>query len=97
MHRCWCTRRLAPPLKKYTRRIWLYEKTNHHQKYPAQPIRKEFVSGESLHYLGRTYQLHLTDDDAEGVHFQAGFYIAPRYRDAREWLREQGNVLEQDF
>ncbi len=39
------------------KKLWLYEKVNHSQKYPPQPVRKEFVTGETLMYLGRYYRL----------------------------------------
>ncbi len=58
------------------KKFWLYEKTRHKQKYPKQPTRKEFVSGETLLYLGRHYRLEITDDDVPGVRFHRGFQIS---------------------
>lgn len=58
------------------KKLWLYQKVNHAQKYPAHPVRKEFVTGESILYLGRHYRLEVTDDDAPGVRFANCFYIA---------------------
>ena len=55
---------------------WLYEKLNHPQKYPAKPVQKEFVTGESLLYLGKNYRLEITDDALPGVRFQSRFYIS---------------------
>ena len=60
------------------KKLWLYQKINHAQKYPPKPVRKEFVTGETLLYLGRHYRLELTDDDEAGVRFQNRFYIARR-------------------
>jgi predicted metal-dependent hydrolase len=46
-----------------SRKLWLYEKTHHSQKYlpPLHPPGKELVNGESLLYLGRSYRLELID------------------------------------
>ncbi|MFZ2362560.1 MAG: SprT family zinc-dependent metalloprotease [Anaerolineae bacterium] len=72
------------------KKLWLYEKVNHSQKYPPQPVRKEFVTGETLMYLGRFYRLEVTDDNASGVRFHNRFYIARQQqamagRLLREW------------
>lgn len=72
------------------KKLWLYEKVNHDQKYPPQPVRKEFVTGETLMYLGRFYRLEVTDDDASGVRFHNRFYISMQQqavagRLLREW------------
>jgi predicted metal-dependent hydrolase len=72
-----------------TKKLWLYEKVNHAQKYPPNPVRKEFVTGESLLYLGRHYRLEITDDDEPGVRFQNRFYIPRRQQaDAGQLLRD---------
>ncbi len=63
-----------------SKKLWLYEKINHEQKYPPQPVRKEFVTGETLMYLGRYYRLEITNDDEPGVRFQNRFYIARRHQ-----------------
>lgn len=60
------------------KKLWLYKKINHSQKYPPKPVRKEFVTGETLMYLGRYYRLEVTDDDHPGVRFQNRFYISRR-------------------
>jgi len=71
------------------KKLWLYEKVNHQQKYPPQPIRKEFVTGETILYLGRNYRLEITDSDAPGVRFESRFYISHRHQsDAAQLLRE---------
>lgn len=72
------------------KKLWLYEKVNHSQKYPPKPMRKEFVTGETLMYLGRHYRLEITDDAEPGVRFQNRFYISRRQQPVagpvlREW------------
>ena len=59
-----------------SRKLWLYEKINHAQKYPPLPARKEFVTGETIMYLGRYYRLEITKNEHSGVRFQNRFYIS---------------------
>ena len=63
-----------------SRKFWLYQKTRHPLKYPLEPVRKEFVTGESLLYLGRHYRLEVVDEPLEGIVFSAGFRISRRQR-----------------
>ncbi len=55
---------------------WLKEKINHAQKYPVDVKPKEFISGESLLYLGRNYQLLVVDEPIDGIDFTQRFRIA---------------------
>ncbi len=71
------------------KKLWLYQKISHPQKYPTNPVRKEFLTGETLLYLGRHYRLEVTDDDEPSVRFANRFYIARRHRHAA------GNLLRQ--
>jgi predicted metal-dependent hydrolase len=59
-----------------SRKLWLYEKTRHAQKYNAlpHPPGKELVTGESLPYLGRYYRIELVDDD-DGIRFDQKFNV----------------------
>jgi predicted metal-dependent hydrolase len=61
-----------------SRKLWLYEKTRHPQKYspPPHPPGKELVSGESIPYLGRYYRIEFVDGDGE-IHFEQKF-VVPR-------------------
>ncbi len=63
-----------------SKKLWLYQKINHEQKYPANPQRKEFVTGETILYLGRHYRLEITDDAEPGVRFHNRFFIARRHQ-----------------
>jgi len=58
------------------KRFWLFQKVHHPQKYPDPPTRKEFVTGESLLYFGRNYQLEISPEDFDGVRFHSKFYLS---------------------
>lgn len=60
-----------------SKRMWLYEKINHSQKYNEllHPPGKELVNGESMLYLGRNYIVEMTNDLAEKVEFKQRFYV----------------------
>ena len=61
-----------------SRKLWLYEKTNHEQKYhPPLPPGKELISGESLPYLGRSYRLELSDSIKE-IQFISNRFLVPK-------------------
>ncbi|MGH1520039.1 M48 family metallopeptidase [Chryseobacterium sp. JK1] len=55
---------------------WLIEKLNHNQKYNPHPSNKEFVSGETLIYLGRNYQLQVVQKPIQNVVFDRRFIIS---------------------
>ena len=78
------------------KRIWLYEKMQHPAKYPQQPVIKEFITGETLLYLGRNYRLELTDENFSEVRFDSNFYISKNQKDhakelLREWYMQRGS------
>ncbi|MBK8501303.1 MAG: M48 family metallopeptidase [Saprospiraceae bacterium] len=59
-----------------SKRQWIKEKLNHAQKYPLVLENKEFVSGETLMYLGKNYQLLVVDEEFEGIEFDQRFKIS---------------------
>ena len=59
-----------------SKKQWIREKLNHAQKYPAIPETKEFISGETLMYLGKNYQLIVVDEAIEGIEFNQRFKIS---------------------
>jgi predicted metal-dependent hydrolase len=59
-----------------SKRQWIKEKLNHSQKYPLVTESKEFVSGETLMYLGKNYQLLVVDEAFEGIEFDQRFKIS---------------------
>ena len=73
--------------------LWLYRQRRRPQRYPAEPSRKEFVTGESLLYLGRHYRLEIQSESLEGVRFCGKFQISQSQRDQaplllRRWYEE---------
>jgi predicted metal-dependent hydrolase len=58
------------------KKLWLYDKINHVQKFPENPQSSEFVSGESIMYLGRNYKFQIVQRQIEGVIFDNTFYIS---------------------
>lgn len=57
-----------------SRKIWIYEKLHHPQKYDPAP-RKEFVSGETVLYLGRNYRLEIQKGTEENIRFHGKFIV----------------------
>lgn len=46
---------------------WIEEKVNDSYKYPTQPSKKEFVSGESMMLMGRNCTLLVIDENIRGI------------------------------
>ena len=55
---------------------WIKEKVGHAQKYPLDYQPKEFLSGETLLFLGHSYQLVVLDEAIEGIEFDKQFRIS---------------------
>lgn len=60
--------------------LWIYEKIRHPQKYPPEPVKKEFATGETILYLGRNYRLEIADETTDGIQFDSRFYISRRQK-----------------
>ncbi len=59
------------------KKLWIYEKLRHPQKYDTGAASsKEFISGESLTYLGRNYRLEIVDEGFDSVRFSNRFYLS---------------------
>ncbi|MBL7823687.1 MAG: M48 family metallopeptidase [Saprospiraceae bacterium] len=58
------------------RKFLLFKKINHPQKYETPKSRKEFVSGESLLYLGKNHKLEVVQESIDGIQFDSKFYIS---------------------
>jgi len=74
-----------------SRKLWLYEKTHHAQKYSPlpHPPGKELVTGESLPYLGRHYRIELVAGQG-GIRFEQKFLVPQALTDKsaafRNWF-----------
>ena len=75
-----------------SKRQWIYEKTQHAQKYDKRPHPpgKELVNGESALYLGREYQIEVISSDSTEIHLEQRFLIpaslaGERRRVLRNW------------
>ncbi|MCL4560189.1 MAG: M48 family metallopeptidase [Chloroflexi bacterium] len=64
------------------KKLWLYEKIHHPQKYPPDPVKKEFTTGETILYMGRNYRLELTNEKFDEIRFNSCFFVS-RYQKAR--------------
>lgn len=66
--------KIAQAVKK--RHKLIQQKIDHNAKYPYEKPSKEFVTGESLMYLGHHYKLYVVDEPVEGVVFDNKFFIS---------------------
>ncbi len=58
------------------RKFLLFQKINHPQKYNLPREQKEFVSGESLLFLGKYYKLEIVPEEIKGVELDSKFVIS---------------------
>lgn len=80
-----------------SKQTWIIGKINHEQKYPFKIELKEFVSGETLMYLGKNYQLSVVDDEFDGVEFNHRFIISKVHQASanklfKDWYRERARI-----
>ena len=78
----------------FAKQEWISGKLIHAQKYPVIPDAKEFISGETLMYLGQNYKLSISDADIEGVEFDQQFKISKKNQSAsnelfRKWYKHR--------
>jgi len=84
-----------------SRKLWLYEKTRHAQKYQPlpHPPGKELVTGESMPYLGRLYRIELVEGEGE-IRFEQKFLVPHDLADKplafRNWFmaRAEEKILQ---
>jgi len=59
------------------KKLWLFEKINHSQKYDdTNGIKKEFVSGTTIMYLGKNYRLDIVKEKFEDIKFSNKFMVS---------------------
>lgn len=85
-----------------SKRQWIKEKLNHAQKYPLVSENKEFVSGETLMYLGKNYQLLVVDEEIDGIEFDQRFKISkvnqPKANELfKKWYLKQALIKIEPF
>jgi predicted metal-dependent hydrolase len=68
------------------RKFLIFKKIHHPQKYQTPRPRKEFVSGESLMFLGKNYKMEVVQEEIEGIQFDNKFYISKVNQDNAEQL-----------
>lgn len=59
-----------------SKKLWIYKKLNEEQKYDEVKKGKEFVSGETVLYLGKKYRLEIEKSNIEEIKFFNKFIVA---------------------
>ncbi|NIR04324.1 MAG: DUF45 domain-containing protein [Candidatus Aminicenantes bacterium] len=59
-----------------SKKFWLYEKLKTAKKYTTEQPLKEFVSGETVLYMGKKYRLEIEKSTEESIRFAGKFIIA---------------------
>jgi len=77
---------------------WIKEKQCNSQKYPINTDNKEFVSGESLMFLGKNYQLSVINKEFESIEFNKRFRISKNKQPEanalfRKWYQQQAKEI----
>jgi len=74
-----------------SKRMWIYEKLHHSQKYRElpHPPGKELVSGESALYLGRHYRIEVVESGLSEMRFSQRFYIPASHVQNRKAVLRQ--------
>jgi len=80
------------------KKLWLYDKINYTPKYPVISI-KEFVSGESIPFLGKNYKLEVVKENIRSLKFDnKKFYLSKSNRDRankifKNWYKREAKEL----
>ena len=56
---------------------WIVQRIRQVQSADPEPLPREFVSGESVPYLGRHHPLRLEPDDGDGAKLRGGWLHVP--------------------
>ncbi|WP_456409074.1 M48 family metallopeptidase [Caldithrix abyssi] len=81
-----------------SKKLWIYEKLKSAQKYSSKIEYKEFVSGETVLYLGKRYRLEIVNNAEESIRFAGKFIIAAVSGERasevfKEWYKEQAKQI----
>jgi hypothetical protein len=79
-----------------SKKLWLYEKLKSAQKYSSEKTVKEFVSGETVLYLGKKYRLEIENSSEENIRFAGKFIVAAVSSEQagevfRNWFKKQAS------
>ena len=77
-----------------SKKIWIYQKQRHPQKYSGTKTSKEFVSGESVRYLGMNYILDINQSGDPCIQLNDKFIICDAGKEDlkknfRDWFVER--------
>lgn len=81
------------------KKLWIYEKTKHPQKYQEGNKERVYISGTSILYLGKEYKLDFVNEDFEGVRLDGRFLLSKAHAQLaehclKEWfLEEAGRII----
>jgi predicted metal-dependent hydrolase len=76
------------------KKLWIYEKTRHPQKYNGGRKEREYISGTSILYLGKEYKLDFINEDFEGVKFDGRFLLSTGRAESAEILLKEWFIEE---
>ena len=76
------------------KKLWIYERLQSKQKYGKNTYAQEFVSGESIMYLGKKYRLEVSNESFSEVRFEKKFLISNESRQKassllKTWFKER--------
>lgn len=77
------------------KREWIESKKADARKYPSELTRKEFVTGETILYLGHPCVLSISEINFPGIHYDGGVFSISRhsqdkaYELLRAWYKHQ--------
>lgn len=67
----------------------IYKKVNQPNKYQSPRPYKEFVSGESIMFLGKLYSLEVIKDSFDGIRFDNRFLVSGKHKaKANQFLKD---------
>ncbi len=81
-----------------SKKFWIYEKLKSTQKYSSEIPAKEFVSGETVLYLGKKYRLEIVKSDKEEIRFAGKFIVAAVSSERasavfKDWYKKQASRI----
>jgi len=80
------------------KKLWIYQKTRHPQKYHEAKKVREYISGTSILYLGKEYKLDFVNEAFEGVRFDDKFLLSENQAQSaehhlKEWFLEEAKRI----